>query len=126
MAKAARSAQYQAVQLVTIGQRRGLGFGGQRGAPFATGVDVAAGVVKIGTAADLLADRVVLERPALGRGGLVRPGDRLSAALMAQPCPGHFADGELVWDEPQRRVASGQAVVLYSDGDMVLGGGIAR
>jgi tRNA-specific 2-thiouridylase len=30
----------------------------------------------------------------------------------------------VTWDDPQRRVAPGQAVVLY-DGDAVLGGGIA-
>ncbi len=114
----------EAVQLVTIGQRRGLGLAGSGEARFATAVDVAAGEVRVGTAADLLVDRVGLEDLRWAEDPRTGP---VTAQCSAHGLPrsGFFADSELVWDEPQRRVASGQAVVLY-DGDMVLGGGIAR
>ena len=36
-----------------------------------------------------------------------------------------FENGMIVFDEPQRAVTSGQAVVFY-DGDIVLGGGTIK
>ena len=39
--------------------------------------------------------------------------------------PATFDRATVVFDQPQRRVAPGQSVVLYR-GDRVLGGGIAR
>ena len=38
-----------------------------------------------------------------------------------------WRDGVVVWDEPHRRVAPGQSVVLYAgDNDSVVGGGLAQ
>lgn len=114
----------EAVQLVTIGQRRGLGLAGNGEARFATEVDVAAGVVRVGTAADLLVERVQLEDVRWAEAAWTGPVLAQTSAHGA-PKPGRFAAGQLIWDEPQRRVAPGQAVVLY-EGDTVLGGGVAR
>lgn len=114
-----------AVELVTIGQRHGLGLAGGGSARYAIGVDVAAGTVTVGGAEDLLVAELRLEKP-------VWSGDAPSGEVLAQ-CSAHGTPRAatfdpsrnlLEWDEPQRRVAPGQAVVLY-DGDSVLGGGIA-
>jgi tRNA-specific 2-thiouridylase len=116
-----------AVELVTVGQRRGLGLrGGDRHPRFVTDVDVRARVVTVGTEADLLESTIVLR-------DVVWADDPVSGAVLAQ-CSAHgaadaarfdAASSTLTWDSPRRRVAPGQAVVLY-DRDMVLGGGVAN
>jgi tRNA-specific 2-thiouridylase len=113
-----------AVELVTIGQRKGLGAAGGLGPRYAVAVDVRTATVTVGAARELLADEVELD----GIRWLTPPVD---GPLLAQ-CSAHGAprpariDGDTVrFDEPSRRVAPGQSVVLY-DGDRVVGGGIAR
>jgi len=113
-----------AVELVTIGQRRGLRLGGPGDRTFAVDVDVGARRVTVGTAADLVRPGVALERHCWA-------GDPHVGPLLAQvsahgaPFPGTLdRAGALVWDGPQRRVAPGQSVVFYV-GDMVVGGAIA-
>lgn len=117
-----------AVQLVTIGQRRGLGLPGGGPARFATAVDVAGGTVTVGSADDLLVDELQVEdltwvdHPAEGEVEV-----QVSAHGDARPARLRGAgDGGavVVLDAPTRRVAPGQSVVLYR-GDVVLGGGIA-
>ncbi len=120
-----------AVELVTVGQRKGLGLAGEGEPRYAVDVDVAAAVVTVGGADELLADAVVL-------GDLVWSGSVVAGSAVAQcsahgtprrvevSAPSEADTVELRWlDGPQRRVAPGQSVVLY-DGDEVLGGGIAR
>ena len=114
--------QVDALELVTVGQRRGLGTGG--GAKrYAISVDTVAGTVTVGGAADLLAESVQLT-------GMSWVHEPVQGAVQAQTSAHGDAadaafDGEVVWfAEPQRRVAPGQSVVLYR-GDEVLGGGIA-
>lgn len=115
-----------AVELVTVGQRRGLGGGG--GARrFALAVDPASATVVVGSEDELrttecvLGDLTWVSAPHEGR---------VVAQVSAhgEPRPATFAGGVLRWDAPQRRVAPGQSVVLYdaATGDDVLGGGIAR
>jgi tRNA-specific 2-thiouridylase len=112
-----------AIELVTVGQRRGLGSaGGER--RYALAVDIAATTVTVGSLDDLLVDHVRLAE-------IVWTGDppaagpvRAQSSAHGHPVPASF-DGECVWfAERQRAVAPGQSVVLY-DGDDVLGGGIA-
>ena len=115
-----------AVELVTVGQRRGVGLSGGDGTPrYVTGVDVDTATITVGPERDLLGDEVVLR-------DVVWADQPVSGQVHAQcsahgaALPGSFdaATGTLTWDQPRRRVAPGQAVVLY-DGDAVIGGGLA-
>jgi tRNA-specific 2-thiouridylase len=118
-----------AVELVTVGQRRGLALGGGP-ARYALDVDVEARTVTVGSADDLrgtsvrLGELVWADRPVLGPvlAQCSAHGDAHAAVVAHGP-----ANGEAVvtWrDGPRPRVAPGQSVVLY-DGDEVVGGGIA-
>ena len=111
-----------ATELVTVGQRRGLGTGGGR-RRYALSVDPAAGTVVAGDVDDLLTDRVELTSLTWVNGAAHGP-------VLAQ-CSAHapavdaeFDGGTVRFAGRQRRVAPGQSVVLYRDDD-VLGGGIA-
>ena len=111
-----------ALELVTVGQRRGLGTGG--GAKrYAISVDTATRTVVVGGAADLLSQSVDLTQ-------LSWVGEPAQGAVAAQtsahgePIRSTFDGATVRFAEPQRRVAPGQSVVLYR-GDEVLGGGIA-
>ncbi len=110
-----------AVELVTIGQRHGLGLVGGSPPQYAVAIDVAGAVVTVGSAADLLTDRVPLEALRWSAGRVDVP---LLAQVSAHGAPRSCrVEGDVVvFDEPQRRVAPGQSVVLY-DGDEVVGAG---
>ncbi len=112
-----------AVELVTIGQRHGLGLPGGTKPRYVTAVDVPSATVTVGDPTDLLADEVHLD----ALGWVDRP---VTGTLLAQtsahgtprPCT---IDGAVVrFHRPERRVAPGQSVVLYA-ADEVVGGGIA-
>jgi tRNA-specific 2-thiouridylase len=122
-----------AVELVTVGQRRGLGLGGDGEPRYAVSVDVAAATVVVGGADELLVAEEVLT-------GMVWADDdaratglasvAVTAQASAHGSPLAVASvveserGLVVrWVDRQRRVAPGQSVVLY-DGDAVLGGGL--
>jgi tRNA-specific 2-thiouridylase len=110
---------------VTVGQRHGLGLPGGGPLRYAIDVDVASATVVVGEKRALLASSVRLAE--LCWSGEPHVGNVLAqCSAHGTPRPGTFdpADGTLTWDEPQRRVAPGQAVVLYA-ADHVLGGGIA-
>ncbi len=132
--------QVDAVELVTVGQRRGLGLSGQEAGRYAVEVDVAARQVRVGPSEALDTPSVVIgdlvwapgARSALEAGSTSGQNARLVAQCSAhgQPRPvavagaGDGATVELVWrDGPQPRVAPGQSVVLYQD-DLVLFGGV--
>ncbi len=113
-----------AVELVTVGQRKGLDLGGAPQRRYAVDVDIAARRVTVGGASELAAPgvRLVDHRWA----GEPVEGDVLAQTSAHGPAmPAHLdAEGQLRWVEPQRRVAAGQAVVFYT-GDEVLGGATA-
>jgi tRNA-specific 2-thiouridylase len=115
-----------AVELVTIGQRRGLGLRHPAPAPaYAVAVDVAARTVTVGGPDELLAADVRLERLAWADRPVAGPVlAQCSAHGPAHPARFDPATAVLTWDEPQRRVAPGQLVALYA-GDLVLGCGTA-
>ena len=118
-----------AVELVTVGQRRGLGLDRAAGGPwFATDVDVEGATVTIGRREDLLVDRTELA-------SMTWAAEPVSGSLLAQASahgepaavavePGVDGTVTVHWDEPRPMVAPGQSVVLY-DADEVQGGGIA-
>ena len=112
----------------TIGQRKGLGLSLGRPA-YVVGKDAASNTVTIGAESDLYTDSFTVRElnwisiPALTAPMQVTVKTRYSqteAPCTAYPLP----DGGLrvVFDQPQRAITPGQAVVLY-DGDVVLGGG---
>ncbi len=125
----------EAVELVTVGQRRGMGHGTDGKRRYVTHVDVSARRVTVGSAADALRSSVVLAGPSLTWVDHPLPaGTRAVAQVSAHgrpvPCTvGLGDDTDLVvrFDAPQRPVAPGQTVALYDalDPDAVVGAGIA-
>jgi tRNA-uridine 2-sulfurtransferase len=130
----------QAVELVTVGQRRGMGHGTDGKRRYVTHVDVAARRVTVGSAAEAMQSSVRLAGPSLT--WVDRPlaaGARAVAQVSAHgrpvPCTLVAADDidagagamEVIFDDPQRPVAPGQTVALYDalDPDAVVGAGIA-
>jgi tRNA-specific 2-thiouridylase len=112
-----------AVELVTVGQRKGLGLAGGIAPRYVVDVDAAAEVVTVGSRADLLREHVTLT-------DIVWAGAPVDGAVLAQ-CSAHgeprdaaIAGSTVHFAEPQPRVAPGQSVVLY-EGDEVVGGGLA-
>ena len=132
-----------AVELVTVGQRRGMGHGTDGKRRYVTHVDVTSRRVTVGSADEVLRASVLLAGPTLT--WVDRPleaGARAVAQVSAHgrpvPCTvvmrGADDDGaagagglEVCFDERQRPVAPGQTVALYDalDPDAVVGAGIA-
>ena len=120
---------HQGIARYTVGQRRGLGIaaGGPR---YVVAVDAARNVVVVGDEVDLLCRQI----EATGMNWIEgRPGQPLRVTARVRHAardvpatvrPGSKPDeATVVFDEPQRAAAPGQAVTLY-DGDRVLGGGM--
>ena len=116
-----------AVELVTIGQRRGLGEQPEgAGRRYALNVDLATSTVTVGPLERLLIDHARIDEWCWTDQPLAC-GTRVEAQLTAHGTPVAAVlgdDGAIRFDERQRRVAPGQSVVIYR-GDAVLGGGIA-
>jgi tRNA-specific 2-thiouridylase len=120
-----------AVELVTLGQRRRLGLPGGGPPRYVVDVDVPAATVRVGPERDLLCEQVALERMVWSVAPTAAAGPPVAAQCSAHGPPRAARvepvgdGGALVrFDRPERRVARGQSVVLY-DGDEVIGGGIA-
>lgn len=113
-----------ALELVTVGQRRGLGP--SVGARYALRVDVQAATVTVAPAADLLVSEVRLDPVCWVREPPGCDEDLLAqVSAHATPVPARWeASGRVVFERPLRKVAPGQSVVLYR-GDLVVGGGTA-
>jgi tRNA-uridine 2-sulfurtransferase len=115
-------------ELVTVGQRRGLGVSPDGHRRYAIAVDVPRRRITVGSSADARGVRVALHR-ASWIGPVVSPGTRVlaqtSAHGAAAPCT--WEGDAVVFDEPQPLVAPGQTVALYDavDGDAVVGAAVA-
>ncbi len=124
-----------AVELVTVGQRRGLGSPGGGPRRFAVAVDVPGRRVLVGEEAEASATRLDLDPPSWVDAPF-GPGDRVLAQTSAHgpASPATLGPGgaagtlSLDFEAPHRRVAPGQTVALYDplDPDRLLGGGTAR
>ena len=115
-----------AVELVTVGQRRGLP-GGAAERRFALQVDTATATVVVGTEAELATDVLTITDETWTVVGAVTPGAEVTVQLSAHgaPMPATYeGSGVLRLRAPARRPAPGQTVAIY-DGDRVLGAGIA-
>ena len=124
-----------AVEMVTLGQRRGIGLVGGGPKRFVVDIDVHAGVVTVGDEADLLVpghsvhDMTWVHDPAAAMATdwvLVQSSahgtpQRATLAVLSDGTTAHVR-----FAAPQRRIAPGQSMVLYDPDDrFVLGGGIA-
>jgi len=120
-----------AVELVTIGQRKGLGLAGGTDPRYVIDVDGSSGErrVVVGRKADLVAATTPLE-------SWRWVGEDLGPTALAFQCSAHGdtarghvtsspAGLQVAWDQPHRRIAVGQSVVAYNEQDLVVGGGIA-
>lgn len=119
----ARVGSVTAVELVTVGQRKGLGLAGGTDPRYVLDVDPATATVTVGERRALDVARTPLETwrwvgPPVGA-----PVE-LQCSAHGVAATGRVGDQEVVWDEPHRRIAPGQSVVAYVD-DVVVGGGIA-
>ena len=124
-ATGAEVGRVDAVELVTVGQRRGMGRSADGSRRYAVGVDVSAGTVRLGGIADLLVTRLEVG-PFVWTGDPVRPGTAVVAQMSAHGAPVPAVVGESGAVElgvPVRRVAPGQTVALY-EGARVLGSAV--
>ncbi len=127
-----------AVQLVTIGQRKGLGLAGDDEPRYAVDVDVPNGIVSVGPAELLLTTDVRLGTLAWSDGVVEGPVVvQCSAHGAPVPATLEMAVGDDGSRQPtavvrfaaaQRKIAPGQTVAFYdtSAPDQVVGSGIAR
>ena len=126
--------EVEAVELVTVGQRRGMGHGTDGRRRYVTAVDVRAGEVRVGPPEAAMTDAVDLHR-ITWVDGAVRPGTPVVAQCSAHGAPlgatleepGVPGQLRVRFHRPARRVAPGQTVALYdaSDPDAVIGSGVA-
>jgi tRNA-specific 2-thiouridylase len=118
-----------AVELVTVGQRRGLGLAGGGAPRYVVDVDVPGATVRVGSERELLTGGLDLEHlvwadgPVAGRLVAQCSAHGRPRAVSVEPTGDGTDRARLAFDQRQRRVAAGQSVVLY-DGDEVVGGGL--
>ena len=118
--------RHKGVPHYTVGQRRGLGIAA--GIPiYVTRLDVEKNTVTVGESDALLHSALVADRASFQRDppdGPFRAEVKIRYLHKAAPATVEPLDGgrvRVVFDQPQRAIAPGQAVVFY-DGDVVLGG----
>ena len=123
--------QHRGIVHYTVGQRKGLGV--TFGKPmFVTGIDAEKNEVTLGEKGSEFSSVLVAKNlnfipfDGLLESIRVRAKVRYSAkeaSAMVRPIEGGYARVE--FDEPQRAITPGQAVVFYDmDGETVIGGGI--
>ncbi|MEO5723359.1 MAG: tRNA methyl transferase PRC-barrel domain-containing protein, partial [Ilumatobacteraceae bacterium] len=118
-------AALDALELVTIGQRRGLGLPGGGPKRYVVDIDHVSATVTVG-------DESLLDCATTSVHSLVWADHPVSGEVLVQ-CSAHgsaqpavLAEGLVRWHRPQRIVAPGQSVVFYDTTDSyVLGGGVA-
>lgn len=123
-----RLGDVESVELVTIGQRRGLNLGGQSNPKYVVDIDHQESKVVVGEKTDLLRESQQVS-------DLVWSDKPVAGAVLVQ-CSAHGrpisakiellddANCNIIWDEPAQIVADGQSIVFYEQ-DYVLGGGLA-
>ena len=112
-----------AVELLSIGQRKGLGLGGHDRRRYVVDRVSETGRVLVGDLADLLVDSQPL-RALKWNGPAADQLLMIQASAHGAKIPGRIEGSRLMWEEPQMKIAVGQSVVFYL-GDVVLGGATA-
>lgn len=113
--------RHEGVHAFTIGQRRGVGVAtGKRN--YVVDLDATSATVTLGSREDLMADHVDVD-------WLVEPSATESITVQTrahgEPVPATRTHDRVTFARSTPRVAPGQVVALY-DGDVVVGGGVAR
>lgn len=124
--------RHEGIPAYTIGQRRGLNLGGPGGPYYVTALDVAHNQVVVGSNDDLFSTAMRAEHVSWVEGapdGVIRALGKIRYAAKESPCTVRPEEGGRIcvtFDQPQRAVTAGQALVLYDaeTGDRVLGGGM--
>ncbi len=118
-----------ALEMVTLGQRRGIGLAGGGPKRFVVGLDYQTPTVIVG-------DESLLQSESIAVRNLVWAHEPVVGSVAVQ-CSAHGTamsgsiapnDNQVTvtWESPQRRVAPGQSVVFYDPSNSyVLGGGVA-
>jgi tRNA-specific 2-thiouridylase len=122
---------HQGVAFYTIGQRRGLGITANE-PRFVIRLDPQANTVVVGGQADLLQRRAVATDVVFGKFSpemLAQPTPVLASMrykMQAQPATAQVVDArlEVTFQEPQRAITPGQALVCYDGEDVAAGGTI--
>jgi len=115
--------EVDSVQLVTIGQRRGLELSGGGERRYVVATDLSRDRVTVGGMKDLMTDVQPIDALEWAGAKVVgRLGAQCNAHGSAQP--GFVTHGQLSWEQPQRRVAPGQSIVFYQD-ELVVGAALA-
>jgi len=115
----------EALELVTVGQRRGLGAIGGGSPRYVVDVDAESSTVTVGSRADLDCEITPLENWRWTHGPVDGPVlVQTSAHGAAETATVDPAGMAVRWTEFRRKVAPGQSVVAYL-GDIVVGGGTA-
>ena len=122
-------ARHKGITHYTIGQRRGLGIPADRRL-YVVDIDVPGNRVVLGDNSDLMEKSLIAGQVNLITCDELTEPVRVTAKIRykhkEQPATAwQDAEGKLhvEFDEPQRAITKGQAVVLY-DGDIVVGGGV--
>ena len=118
-----RLGEVPAVQMVTLGQRKGLGIGGRERPAYVVDTDVAEGTVTVGDRADLLTETQRVRDVTWAAGEAQGPVP-VQTSAHGTPRPATLDGAGVRWHTPQQRVAPGQSIVFY-DGPEVLGGAVA-
>lgn len=123
--------QHQGMIRYTLGQRRGLGIAAAERL-YVVAKDMEKNQVVLGSNEDLMQDTLYAEqvnlitmdeiREPLHCTAKIRYKHKEAAATVVQEEADRI---KVVFEEPQRGITPGQAVVLY-DGDIVIGGGVIR
>jgi len=115
-------------ELVTVGQRRGLGVAGDGHRRYAVSVDMPTRRITVGSARDVVGVRVTVDRTSWVGPPLCH-GDRAYAQTSAHGAAAlcTWEADAVVFDEPRPLVAPGQTVALYDIGhaDAVVGAAVA-
>ncbi len=119
---------HRGIGAYTVGQRRGLGLSAAKPL-FVSRIDPARNLLVVGAERELYASEVVAGEIRLTSVEQLVAGQMVQAKVRsrAEGAPAEIVsiDGDSVrvrFEQPQRAVTPGQALVLY-DGDVVLGGG---
>lgn len=126
--------QHDGIAYHTIGQRRGIGLGGEGEAWYVVGKDLSrnAVIVERGEQHPALYSRELLARELTWIGDPPELPKRLAAKIRYRqkdaPCALLLQEGDTLlvrFDEPQRAITPGQSVVFY-EGEVCLGGGVIQ